>query len=398
MERLEDSQREPRYESFVFEGSGKEYFRIWIVNIALSILTLGIYSAWAKVRSNRYIYANTYIHGSNFEYNANPIRILIGRIVVVGFYAAFVIFSEYLMMTEVAFGIAVVAFLAMPWLVRQAVSFKLRNTSYRNIPFRYVGHTGAFYRFFLLHALLNVVTLFLAFPYSYVKFKELLINHSQYGGGKFAFHGSVKEAYKTFTKVFVLSAFFIGIFMMVLTGFFSILGSLLGGDPTVVGELNNSLQVGTVMADANLSAPVEVLAEDANLTLDANQELAMAGFAVIMMGMVFLIYLPILFWQKGFSDGYFSNFVRNHTILETALLRGDIKPFNLGMIAMSNVLMTLFSLGLLYPWAKIRYLRYLLEHTQMACENPEQFESLGYEVGSTVGEEMMDFFDIDIGL
>jgi len=39
-----------------------------------------------------------------------------------------------------------------------------------------------------------------------------------------------------------------------------------------------------------------------------------------------------------------------------------------------------------------------LEHTQMACENPEQFESLGYEVGSTVGEEMMDFFDIDIGL
>ncbi|MCS6766168.1 MAG: DUF898 domain-containing protein, partial [Candidatus Protistobacter heckmanni] len=32
-----------------FTGSGAEYFRIWIVNLSLSVLTLGIYSAWAKV-------------------------------------------------------------------------------------------------------------------------------------------------------------------------------------------------------------------------------------------------------------------------------------------------------------------------------------------------------------
>ncbi len=32
-----------------FTGKGSEYFKIWIVNIALSLITLGIYSAWAKV-------------------------------------------------------------------------------------------------------------------------------------------------------------------------------------------------------------------------------------------------------------------------------------------------------------------------------------------------------------
>jgi len=36
---------------FEFLGTGSEYFKIWLVNIILSILTLGIYSAWAKVRS-----------------------------------------------------------------------------------------------------------------------------------------------------------------------------------------------------------------------------------------------------------------------------------------------------------------------------------------------------------
>ena len=37
----------------VFTGSGGEYFRIWIVNVALTVLTFGIYGAWAKVRTRR---------------------------------------------------------------------------------------------------------------------------------------------------------------------------------------------------------------------------------------------------------------------------------------------------------------------------------------------------------
>ena len=38
----------------IFEGKTSEYFGIWIVNLLLSLLTLGIYSAWAKVRRKKY--------------------------------------------------------------------------------------------------------------------------------------------------------------------------------------------------------------------------------------------------------------------------------------------------------------------------------------------------------
>ena len=34
---------------FKFTGKASEYFGIWIVNLFLSLITLGIYSAWAKV-------------------------------------------------------------------------------------------------------------------------------------------------------------------------------------------------------------------------------------------------------------------------------------------------------------------------------------------------------------
>ena len=50
-----------------FTGSGGEYFKIWIVNLLLTIVTLGIYSAWAKVRRNEYFYRHTRLAGAGFD-------------------------------------------------------------------------------------------------------------------------------------------------------------------------------------------------------------------------------------------------------------------------------------------------------------------------------------------
>jgi len=351
------------FKYFEFKGNASEYFRIWIVNIALSILTLGIYSAWAKVRSNRYMYANTYLNGSNFEYNADPVRILIGRIIVVSLYALFVLFSQYLFMFEIAGGIAILALIAMPWLVRQAVGFKLRNTSYRNVPFRYEGKVSSFYGFFILHFFLNLITLMLIFPYSYVKFKMLILDNAHYGDGDFIFFGKTGEAYAIYIKIFVWSSLLIfAVFM-----FFSFIGAGLG---IIFGDMLSAF-------DPKISTKIIPI--------------------LVTIG-VLLIYVPFIFWNKGFNDGYFSNFVRKNTALNNSPLKGEIKPFKLGIISATNALAIFFSLGLLYPWAKIRYLKYKLEHTAFACENYDQFESHGYVTGSTVGEEMIDFFDIDIGL
>ena len=68
---------------FRFTGNGGEYFRIWIVNLFLSIITLGIYSAWAKVRRNRYFYGNTRLGNAGFDYLADPKAILRGRLIAV---------------------------------------------------------------------------------------------------------------------------------------------------------------------------------------------------------------------------------------------------------------------------------------------------------------------------
>ena len=53
----------PRQLKVKFTGSGSEYFRIWLVNLLLSAVTLGLYLPFAKSRRLRYFYANTHIAG-----------------------------------------------------------------------------------------------------------------------------------------------------------------------------------------------------------------------------------------------------------------------------------------------------------------------------------------------
>ena len=71
---------------FVFSGDSKAYFKLWAVNLLLTIATVGIYGAWAKVRNRRYIYGNTYLHDASFDYHANPRSILVARLFVVAIY------------------------------------------------------------------------------------------------------------------------------------------------------------------------------------------------------------------------------------------------------------------------------------------------------------------------
>src|SRR5688572_4599177 len=104
-----------RAEPVTFTGTGAEYFKIWIVNLALTIVTLGIYSAWAKVRRLQYFYRHTRLAGAGFDYHGDPIAILKGRIV------GLVLFGLYSSMgyvgTWMTLVILVIFAVLLPWLL-----------------------------------------------------------------------------------------------------------------------------------------------------------------------------------------------------------------------------------------------------------------------------------------
>src|SRR5260221_14229866 len=61
-----------------FTGSGAEYFGIWIVNLLLTIVTLGVYSAWAKVRRVEWFFLATEQAGAGFDFFVSPGRVPVG--------------------------------------------------------------------------------------------------------------------------------------------------------------------------------------------------------------------------------------------------------------------------------------------------------------------------------
>ena len=182
-----------------FNGQAVEYFRIWIVNICLTIVTLGIYSAWAKVRRKRYFYANTLLDGSSFDYVAKPTAILKGRAIVFG---AFVVYSIVKEIYPVAAQILLlVLFLFIPAIVIRSLRFNAINSTFRNVRFGFSARLGETLRLLLIPAFLMLLTLGLIFPYYVYRKKKYFVEHSSYGKTPFSFSGTAGAYYSVYLKV-----------------------------------------------------------------------------------------------------------------------------------------------------------------------------------------------------
>jgi uncharacterized membrane protein YjgN (DUF898 family) len=129
---------------FAFTGRGGEYFRIWAVNLLLTLATLGIYSAWAKVRKTRYFWQNTRLNGHVFDFHGRALPILRGRVVALALLLAYTWSFEF---SRTA-GLATVALLLAigPWLFVKAQQFKFGNTSWHGLRFGFVATPRQGYR------------------------------------------------------------------------------------------------------------------------------------------------------------------------------------------------------------------------------------------------------------
>src|SRR5258708_6096895 len=166
-------------EQLHFTGNGAEYFGIWIVNLLLTIVTLGIYSAWAKVRRLQDFYPHTEVAGSSFDFHRSPTRILIGRVIALVMLFAY----NYSVRLRSPLTIVILAAIAvvMPWLLRNSFRFRLYNTSWRGTRFHFRGTVARSYRVFLLNGFLTVIPLYVMAPFTHQRLKAYQHDNSWFG-------------------------------------------------------------------------------------------------------------------------------------------------------------------------------------------------------------------------
>lgn len=343
----------PKSYPFVFTGSGGEYFRIWIVNLALTIITLGIYSAWAKVRTNRWFYGHTLLDDTPFSYLATPMQILKGRLIAAALLIAYTITSSVAPM--IAGLIMLSIMIASPWIIVMALRFASRQSAYRGLKFNFTGTVGEAAIVYLLLPVLSFVSLGLALPYTAYRQVKFLASNYVYGETPATYEGSLKP--------------FWGVYLIALGLLFIPMGIFAYG-------IFSAYQLAT---------------------MGMPKELIMTAIgSLILVGVIsFYLIIPILI---AFIQARKANLFYNHLILGSVRFNSTQRARDLIWIYISNLILIAVTFGLFIPFAAVRLARYRSEHLSLLSNDLGAFATQARENISALGGEISDLFDMEIGI
>jgi uncharacterized membrane protein YjgN (DUF898 family) len=337
---------------FAFSGDAREYFRIWIVNLALGIVTLGIYSAWAKVRTERYFYGNTRVAGDAFEYLARPWPILKGRLIALALFAIYIVAGH--LSVKLQLGAVAAIGLLTPFLIVRGAAFRARYSAWRGLTFHFEPDYRQAYARYLLLGIPLVLSLGLALPFVKQRQKAFFVEQHRFGGCWFSFSATPGRFYPPYV---IAWSVFLAVFVVLSMG---------------LGALAMSL----VHADGARAGPPGWF---------------IYTYAALFYGSYFAI------WT--FLAAALANILYNFAALDRHHFRSAIKGSKLFKLYLGNTLGILASAGLLIPWARVRLARYRAEClTLVSSGDFAEFRAESAVDVSATAAEMDNLFDIDLGI
>jgi len=361
-----DEESSPQVEiPLVFNGKAGEYFGIWIVNVLLTIITIGIYAPWAKVRTKRYFYGNTLLADSPFDFIANPVVILKGYFIALVCYIIFSLATEF--QPQAVLPLMLVFFLVMPWVIVRSMAFRLTNTTYRNIRFHFEPAYADAYKVFVGWGLLVPLSFGLIFPYYLYKQNKFVIDKSRFGKSPFEFGMEGGAFYPVYIIAMVLVAGLFFIVSFIATPMMSTMFPELAGMSGAVDESG----------------------------IDPEQQQAIQLFTFIYLGVVSVFYVAIY----AYMQTAINNLVWNNISIAKQRFSSSLKTGRMMWLYYTNTLGIVLSFGLLIPWARVRLTKYRVSCISMLSDGElNDFVAAEQHKGSATGEELGEVFGLDVGL
>lgn len=334
---------------FQFAGTGGDYFRIWIVNLVLSVVTLGIYSAWAKVRREQFFHRNTLLAGSGFDYHGNPKAILKGRLIAWTLFGLMGVSQKF---SPALYGVLVLCSIPiLPWLLMRSLKFRAANTSYRGLRFHHRGTYGSAFVAFVVHGIAAMVSLGLWLPMWMRAIRRFQLDKLSFGKTEFSCTPPAGGFFGAYFKAGLLTIVPIAVLAAVLV-------------PMMSG------QRGRVDPEAA----------------------AMIGF----LPLAFMVVIGLLI--RPYIAARLANLTWNATSVGGKAFISTQTYRSYLAVVVSNFVLVVLTLGLYWPWAKVREAAYRLDRLELEATSLDAFVGRATEERSAVGEEIADAFDLDFSL
>jgi uncharacterized membrane protein YjgN (DUF898 family) len=365
-----------------FTGSGSEYFRIWIVNLLLLIVTSGIYYPWAKVRRLRYFYGNTVVGGEPLGFHADPTKLLKGYLLVG---LLFMLYSAAGKFSATAGFIAFLIVAALwPALLKSSMQFRMANTSWRGLRFRFNGSLGDAYRavlplfvpsLFILAALTQVddpekpplwylkgvgvvmLATMVVLPWLLWNLKQYQHNNYALATLQTTFKATMGSFYKLFFKILGLA----------------VLPLLVSGG--VAGAIAYAVKTGGAQGRPSV------------------------GLFMLVALVPLVVMMVLLVLVKPYATARFQDLVWTRTGNVSLRFISRLSFRSLLWVTLKNWFLIVLTLGLYWPFAAVALARIRLEAVTVKTRvSPETLIAMARAVeGDAAGEAGGDLFGLDIG-
>jgi uncharacterized membrane protein YjgN (DUF898 family) len=360
-----------------FNGKAMDYFGIWLANIVLTLVTFGIFSAWAKVRKLKYFYNNTNIFENSFGYHATGWQILKGRIISVAVIIIVALLSQII--PGFIFISFIILFFFLPYIINSSLRFNANMVSYRNIKFNWHGNYKQTLLYFVIGPVISFISLGFLHPLFTKYYYTYYANNHSYGTSRFSADTSVKKYYLDSIKSGFLPVLVI-VYSIIIYSIFDFFLFFIEQDFYYL--LYNYANSGPYL------------------------EYYYKFDRPVLLEYIIYLLIPFIFLTNFIYRVFARNMLLRAMILNnsngkeiSANFYSSLNPFTYFWIVTSNAILVPITLGLMSPWAQLRFYRYLSNSVEIGVIGDlDLFLDTEKKNLPSLGEEFAEMEGIEVNI
>lgn len=360
-----------------YDGSLGRLYLISIVNLVLTILTLGLYRFWAKTRVRQFLWGHATVNQDRLEYAGTGNELLLGFLIVLFpiLIPLFLVLGssglalqgfapEWVWVVETSQPVLIFFLIGVAFY--RARYYRLTRTRWRGIR---AGQTGSALRYGLMMIIAYVtaiLSLGLAWPWSQIWLFRYKMRHTWLGNRRFDFDGSAAALYPSFLAAWTASVIIPFAVILIATG---------------IGAAFEGLDLIDALEPLQ---PVAMIGEESEIP----------GWLAILflVAVVASIFAVMAAWQWYNAAKYRLFASRSRLGGLSFALRLD--GWSLAKFAMANFALLLVTLGLAIPW--ILHRRAVFFSKRLAARGTIDYSGVGQSPlrAPETGEGLADAFDV----
>lgn len=186
-------------EKFKYDGAGIELAFLMFKNLLLTVLTLGIYAAWARTNTRRYLWGQTSFLGDRATYTGQGIELFKGWMMVSGIYIAFAIvlnIGQSFISPMLALLIIPLYIYIFALITYGGTRYRVSKTTWRGIKFgvdKDKQMTRDYIRLVFKYALITIFTFGIGAPMFIHETRKFLTNKMRLGTAHFRYEANRRE-------------------------------------------------------------------------------------------------------------------------------------------------------------------------------------------------------------